>query len=357
MNKTNKISIQVEKIQRSQFKPSLDYENIPFGKTFTDHIFITDYEDGIWKIPRIVPYQKLCFSPAISTLHYAQAIFEGLKAYRNLSTQDIYIFRPYDNFKRFNCSASRMCMPAVPEEIFIEGMSKLIDIDRDWVSNKKGCSLYIRPFLFATDAELGLKPSSTYKFIILLCVAGKYYSEPVKIRIETSYTRSAAGGTGYAKAAGNYGASLYPIKLAQEQGYHQLLWTDAKEHRYIEEAGTMNVFLLIKDTLVTAPVGDTILKGITRDSVIQIAKEWNIDVEERPIKVSEIIKNLQGNTLKEAFGVGTAVTIAPISLISCVGRDYILPKVHNSLSEKLLSELENIKYGETPDVYQWLYKI
>ncbi len=336
----------------------VNFDHIPFGKIFTDHMLVADYRGGEWKEITIMPYGDLQLSPAISVLHYGQAIFEGLKAYKNTNTQEVYLFRPEDNFARFNISAERMCMPKIPREIFMSGIQSLIDIDRGWIPSKTGCSLYVRPFMIATDMELGLRHADNYKFMVLLSPAEAYYNEPVKVKIETHFTRAATGGTGFAKAAGNYAGSLYPAKLAQEAGYHQLLWTDAKEHRYIEEAGTMNIFFLIDGTLITAPTGDTILKGITRDSVIHLAKEWGVKVEERMIDIPELIASIQKGKLMEAFGAGTAATIAQIAMIHYEGKDYHLPDIAKTvLSQKILNELNDIKYGRTEDRHGWLYKI
>ncbi len=238
---------------------------------------------GKWQDARITPFADMKMSPANSALHYGQSIFEGLKAFRSESEDKILIFRPEENCKRLNRSAKRMCMPEIPEELFMEGLSQLVDLDRKWVPNKEDSSLYVRPFMFATDEYIGVRPSETYRFIIFTSPVGSYYSEPVKVKIETHYTRAVSGGTGAAKTAGNYAASLYPAKLAQEQGYHQLIWTDGKEHKYIEEAGTMNIMFVIGNKLRTAPLTDTILPGITRASVLQMAKDWGLDVQEKPV--------------------------------------------------------------------------
>ncbi|MFT6964158.1 MAG: branched-chain amino acid aminotransferase, partial [Flammeovirgaceae bacterium] len=225
------LQIPVQKAEKSRIS-EIDFNNIEFGKNYSDHMFVADYKDGEWQDLRIMPFADMQMSPATSALHYGQSIFEGLKAYPSESEDKVLIFRPDENCKRFNKSAIRMCMPEIPEEIFMEGLFKVIDIDRSWVPSQEGCSLYIRPFMFATDEYVGLKPSETYRFIIFTSPVGSYYSEPVKVKIETHYTRAVSGGTGAAKTAGNYAASLYPAKLAQEQGYHQLVWTDGKEHKY-----------------------------------------------------------------------------------------------------------------------------
>ncbi|MDH3711932.1 MAG: branched-chain amino acid aminotransferase, partial [Cyclobacteriaceae bacterium] len=277
----------------------LDVNNIQFGRLYSDHMFIADYRDGQWMDCRIEPYDRLAFSPAISVLHYGQSIFEGLKAYAS-ADGGVLVFRPHDNFLRMNKSAVRMCMPELPEEIFMGGLLELLKIDKAWVPRKPGASLYIRPFMFATDEYIGVRPSDSYRFMIFTSPAGAYYSEPVKMKVEKQYSRAFPGGTGAAKAAGNYGASLYPALQAQKQGYHQLIWTDGMEHKYIEEAGTMNIMFVINNILVTSPTSDTILSGITRRSVLQLAQDKGYQVEERKISVDEVIESIEQGRLQEA---------------------------------------------------------
>ena len=353
---TNKIAL--EKAAQSRIS-EVDFNDIKFGSTYSDHMLVADYKDGKWQECKIVPFDSMSLSPATSALHYGQSIFEGLKAYKSESEDKILIFRPDENWKRFNKSAVRMCMPEVPKEVFMDGLMKLIDLDKQWVPNVPGCSLYIRPFMFATDEYIGLKPSENYRFMIFTSPVGSYYSEPVKVKIEKHFTRAAIGGTGAAKTAGNYAASLYPAKLAQEQGYHQLVWTDAKEHKYIEEAGTMNLMFIIGNTLRTAPLtSDTILPGITRKSVLRLAEEWNLEVSESPVAVAEVVEALEAGTLKEAFGVGTAATIAQIALIAHEGTDYTLPAVETrEFSNKVLQELEDVKRGRKSDDRGWIFKV
>lgn len=349
------IELDVQRAARSRMS-EVDFQNLTFGQTYSDHMFITDFDGTNWKNHRVRPYDNLSLSPATSALHYGQAIFEGLKAYRN-EAGEVLVFRPDENLKRLNNSAVRMCMPELPEEIYFQGLNELLSLDADWVPAAVGTSLYIRPFMFATDAFIGLQPSETYRFMIFTCPVGGYYSEPVRVKIETHYTRAVAGGTGFAKAAGNYAGSLYPAKLAREAGYHQLIWTDALEHRYIEEAGTMNVMFVIDDTLVTPPTGDTVLPGITRKSVLELVKEWGIRVEERRIEVAEITKGLTEGRIKEAFGVGTAATISPIALIGYDGTDYDVPVGEGeALSQRILRQLNDIRYGRTPDTHGWIHR-
>lgn len=350
------LNISISKTQKSHL-PEVDFNNIPFGRVFSDHMFVADYDGKSWKNFQILPYQPLQLSPANSALHYGQSIFEGMKAYKN-GANDVLVFRPLDNFRRLNRSAERMCIPQLPEEVFMGGLSELLRLDREWVPSKENTSLYIRPFIFATDDYLGIRPSDTYKFMIFTCPVGAYYSEPVRVKIETQYSRAAAGGTGAAKAAGNYAASLLPAVKAHQQGYHQLLWTDAKTHQFIEESGTMNVVFIIGDTLVTAPTGDTILAGVTRDSVLSLAREWGYKVEERKVAVQEVIDAAKNGSLREAFGTGTAATIAQIKGIGHEDKDYELPPVEGrEFSNRVLKALDEIKTGKVADKWGWVYKV
>lgn len=335
----------------------VDFSKIIFGRVYSDHMFLADYVDDEWKDFRIEPYEFLKFYPGSAVLHYAQSIFEGLKAYKN-SKGEVLLFRPDKNFERMNISAKRMCIPQIPEEIFMGGMRELLKIDKEWVPDLPGTSLYIRPFAFALDEYIGIRPSDTYQFIIFTCPVGAYYSKPVKVKIETHFTRAVEGGTGYAKAAGNYAASLYPAKLAQQKGYDQLIWTDGKQHKYIEEAGTMNIMFVIGDTLITSDSKDTILNGITKDSVLTLAKDWGMKVEQRKITVDEVLSAVKAGTLKEAFGTGTAATIAHIDLIGYEGSDYSLPEVQKrEFSNKVLKALDDIRTGREEDKFGWIHKL
>ncbi|MBC6990502.1 MULTISPECIES: branched-chain amino acid aminotransferase [Hymenobacter] len=335
----------------------LDPENLEFGKTFTDHMFVVDYCDGEWQEPQIVPYGDITVSPANSALHYGQAIFEGMKAYKN-EQGDIAVFRPEDNLRRLNASAERMCMPAVPEELFMQGLLQLIKLDAEWVPNTQGTSLYIRPFMFATDGMLGVRPSDTYRFMIITCPVGAFYNKALRVRFEEKYVRSAEGGAGYAKNAGNYGASMYPTKLAQQEGYNQLLWTDASEHRYIEESGTMNVAFVIGGKLITPALSTSILDGITRRSVLQLARDWGMTVEERKVSAVEVLDALAAGTLEEAFGVGTAATIAPIAVIGYQGQDHTLPTTGpQAFSRRVSDALTAIRTGAAPDTHGWMVQV
>jgi branched-chain amino acid aminotransferase len=319
---------------------------------------VADYQNGAWGDFRIVPYGPMEIYPGNATLHYGQAIFEGMKAYKN-EQGEVLVFRADANAKRLNESATRMCMPTFPEETFMEALRQLLILDKGWVPQEKGSSLYIRPFMFAMDNYLGVKPSETYRFMIFTSPVGAYYSKPVSVKVETTYTRACEGGTGEAKAAGNYAASLYPALMAQKEGYDQLLLTDGKTHSQIEESGTMNVMFKIKGTLITAPThGGTILKGITRNSVLQLAKDWGQAVEERFLAVFELEEALKNGSLEEAFGVGTAATIAYINKINVNGKDYSLPEPSkDAFSTCVLKTLDGIKYGELQDPHQWIITI
>jgi branched-chain amino acid aminotransferase len=328
-----------------------------FGRIFSDHMFVADFSDGQWSDARIVPYKDLSLSPATSAIHYGQSIFEGMKAYKNEDGETL-LFRPTDNIKRLNISAERMCMPDVPEDLFYDGLKQLLDIDKDWIPSAEDTSLYIRPFMFSTDNYIGVKPSDKYKFMIFTTPVGGYYTEPVKVKVETHYTRSASGGVGFAKAAGNYAASLYPAKLAQKEGYHQLVWTDAKEHKYIEESGTMNIMFVIGDKLITPATSDSILDGITRDSVLILARDWGYTVEERKVSVDEVVEAATSGNLKEAFGTGTAATIAQISIFNHTGIDYELPSIESrEFSNRVSSYLQDIKRGKIEDSHGWIVKL
>ena len=337
--------------------PEIDFQNLNFGRVFSDHVFLADYQNGSWQNLRIQPYETLPrLTPANACLHYGQSVFEGLKAYTN-TEKEVILFRADENWKRLNKSAVRMCIPQIPKEIYKEGMRMLLDMDRGWIPPMDGASLYIRPLIYAKDNSLGVRPSDTYQFVILTGPVGAYYGEPVKVKVETHFSRACEGGMGAAKSAGNYAGSLYPAQLGLEEGYHQLLWTDSKEHKYIEEAGTMNVMFLIGNQLITAESGSTILDGITRKSVLELAREWGVDVQERKLAVSELIESLENGTFVEAFGTGTAATIAPICQIGYEGKNYDLPTVaKDALSNRLLTELEDIRRGRKADTKGWIWK-
>ncbi|TND02856.1 MAG: branched-chain amino acid aminotransferase [Bacteroidetes bacterium] len=290
-------------------------------------------------------------------IHYGQSIFEGMKAYRS-DNGGILLFRPVENQKRMNVSARRMAMPEVPEDLFMESLLELVRIDRDWVPDGEGHSLYIRPFQMATDEYIGVKASDTYKFMIITTPVGHYYSEPLRVMVETQFFRAVQGGVGSTKVSGNYGRSLYPTQLAKQKGYDQLIWTDASSHRYVEESGTMNLMFVIDDVLITPPLGDTILAGITRDSVLTLARDWKMKVQERRIAVDEIFDAHARGHLQEAFGTGTAATIAQISTIGHEGKDYELPPVpQRYFSNKVGKALDDIRRGRAEDKHGWVVKV
>jgi branched-chain amino acid aminotransferase len=350
------LRIETERVSRSRL-PQVDFKDLPFGKLYTDHMFMADYADHEWKNFRIAPYGHINVSPATPAIHYGQSIFEGMKAYASESGEAL-IFRPFDNWARMNISAERMCMPPLPEELFMEGLAALIDLDRAWIPTTEGASLYIRPFMFSADEYIGIRPSQNFTFMIILSPVGAYYADPVRVKIETKFTRAVEGGTGFAKAGGNYGGAIYPAKLAQEEGYHQLIWTDGKTHEYIEESGTMNVMFVMNNTLVTPALGDSILAGITRDSVLKLAKSWGMNVEERKVSVREVVDGLKNGTIQEAFGAGTAATIAQIELIGYQGQNYLLPPLNKrTFSQRVLSELDQIKRGKIADPFGWITRM
>ena len=348
--------VKVEKTTKSKID-SVDFENIQFGRIFSDHMLVADYYDGQWNDIKIMPYQKLSLAPSTAALHYGQEIFEGMKAFRH-DNGEAYIFRPKENWIRMKHSAYRMCMPEVPEDLFIEGTKQLVALDKDWIPSQKGSSLYIRPFMFATDELVGIKPSDTYKFMIITCPVNAYYAEPIKVRVEEHYSRAARGGTGSVKTAGNYGLSLLPAKIAQNKGYKQLLWTDSAEHKYFEESGTMNIFFVIGETVVTPPTDGTILEGVTRDSVIVLLRDKGYIVEERDISVDEILEAYREGMLKEVFGTGTAAVIAQIIGIGYQDEDLELPDISSArISNYLMQTLDDIRKGHAPDKYSWLVKV
>ena len=353
---TTALDINITKVETSKLN-AMTLENIPFGKFYTDHMLEADYENGEWKNIEIKPYQPLLLEPSTAAIHYGQAIFEGIKAYKD-DNGDAYIFRPTDNFYRFNQSAERMQMPTVPEEIFMEGMRMLIEIDKNWIPSIANHSLYIRPFMFSCDPVIGVKPSETYKFMIILSPTGPYYSTPMKIYVEEKYTRAAPGGVGFSKNAGNYGASMHATALAKEAGYDQVLWTDAFEHKYLQEVGTMNVFFIIGDTAVTPSLDEgTILAGVTRASAITILEEMGFKIEERKISIDDLMDAHKAGILYEVFGTGTAATISLIKELRY--KEYVMQfDVENwKTAPELKKRLNDIRYGLSPDTHGWMFKV
>ena len=346
----------ITRVERSKLS-EMSLDNIPFGKYFTDHMLEVDYENGGWKTVAIKPYQPISFEPSLAALHYGQAIFEGIKAFKNQEGIP-QLFRPYENFQRFNLSAERMEMPKVPEEIFMEGMKQLIKLDVDWIPDKPFHSLYIRPFMFSTDEMIGVKPSSKYKFMIILSPTGPYYSVPMRIYVEEKYVRAVEGGVGFAKNAGNYGAAMHPSAEAKRKGYDQVLWMDAIEHKYVQECGTMNIFFLIGNKAITPGLeSGTILAGVTRDSVIQLLADLGFTVEERDLSIDEVMDAYTAGTLKEVFGTGTAATISMIKELRY--KDFLMEFDVDkwSIGPRIKDLMSGIKEGRIEDKYNWMVKI
>ncbi|MGE5107245.1 MAG: branched-chain amino acid aminotransferase [Sphingobacteriales bacterium] len=348
--------IKVRKTTHSKIN-EVDFNRLEFGKYVSDHMLICDFYDGEWQSPQVVPFANLSLSPATLALHYGQSVFEGMKAFR-MKDGSINIFRIDKHYSRLVKSLERMCMQVVPKEIFVEGLMQLIETDNAWVPEENGSSLYIRPFVFASEAKFGVKVSDEYRFIIFSGPVGPYYAKPLRVKVERDFIRAAKGGTGFAKCAGNYGGAYYPAQLAREKGFDQVLWTDAKENKFIEESGTMNVMFVIDGKLITPSLSDSILDGVTRDSLIQLAKDGGIEVEERRISTDELVTAFRQNKITEAFGAGTAAVVAPINLIQIDEIDYKLPfYTVNSLMNRLKQQLEDIRTGRSEDIYGWNYII
>ncbi|HPR42632.1 MAG TPA: branched-chain amino acid aminotransferase [Candidatus Methanofastidiosa archaeon] len=349
------MNIKIQKTEKSRLEET-DFDDLGFGHIFTDHMFMMDYKDGRWQDPRIVPFQDLEFSPALITLHYAQTIFEGMKAYHSKDGK-INIFRPDVHAKRINSSARRLCIPEIDEKDFMQALTALLDIDREWVPKKEEESLYIRPFIFGTDEYLGVAVSKTYRFMIIMSPVSRYYKEglsPISLMTSGEFTRACEGGTGNIKSGGNYASSLYPAELAKEKGYAQILWLDNKEHKYVEEVGTMNILFLFEDELVTAPLEGTILAGVTRDSILTIAKAWGYNVSERKLSIDEVLSRAEDGSLKEVFGAGTAAIVSPVGRISHLGKVVTINNNETGeFSKRIYDELNSIRYGEIEDTHGW----
>jgi branched-chain amino acid aminotransferase len=354
METTGKNFVTVEKSTTSKID-QIDFDNLSFGSVFTDHMLICNYKNGAWEAPQVVPYGPLTLDPSAKIFHYGQSIFEGMKAYKD-SNEDVWLFRPLDNHKRLNISAKRLAIPEIPEEFFMEGLKTLLEVDEKWIPKKDGSSLYIRPFIFASGQGFHASPADEYKFMICLAPSGSYFSGKVKVLIEEKYSRSANGGVGYAKAGGNYAGQFYPTQLAVEKGYNQVIWTDDNTHEYIEEAGAMNIFVRINDTLITGPTSDRILDGITRKSILEIAKDENIAVEVRKITVTEVVEAAKNGSLKEMFGAGTAAVISPISTFGYKETDYDLPELTESYASRLKTRITDIQYNRSEDKFGWRFK-
>lgn len=355
MSLKNTLDIDILRATSSKID-SIDFENIAFGSTFTDHMLVCDFKEGAWQKPQIKPYEPFLIDPSAKVFHYGQAIFEGMKAYKD-ENGGVWLFRPDENFTRFNKSAVRMAMPEIPENVFIDGLKTIVALEKDWVRKGVGNSLYIRPFMIAVGSGVVAQPSTQYRFMIILSPARAYYSGEVKVLIAEHYSRAANGGIGAAKAAGNYSAQFYPTKLANEKGFQQVIWTDDATHTKLEEAGTMNVFVRINDTLFTAPTSERILDGITRKSLIELARREGIDVQVRSVLVDELIEAAKNGSLKEIFGAGTAAVISPIVAFSYKETEYQLPKPEHSFAAQLKEKLTKIQYKLADDTFGWTVKI
>lgn len=349
-------SITVERIQNSRLQ-EVDMANIGFGNYISDHMLVADYKNGAWGEPKVVPYGELPMTPAILALHYGQAIFEGMKAFK-MKDGAISIFRVKRHYQRLLKSAERMCMPAISEELFTAGLHALVETDQKWVPSGEGYSLYIRPLVFATESKLGVKISEQYKFVIMTCPAGPYFTKPIRVKVEEVYVRAAEGGTGFAKCAGNYGGAFYPTQLAREQGFDQVLWTDAKDHKYIDESGAMNVMFVMDGKLVTPKLTSALLDGVTRNSILTLAKDLGMPTEERRVSLDDLIEGFKNGTLTEAFGAGTAAVVSQIATINIHGKDFDLPSIDStSFQQRVKQKLSNLRTGVEPDTYGWNYII
>lgn len=346
--------MKITRIDKSRID-QIDFDNLIFGKDFSDHMLVCHFKNGKWEEPEIKPYGPMSFTPAMHTLHYGQAIFEGQKAYY-MKDGKIGIFRPDANAKRLNHSAKRMFMPEYPEEWFLEGLEKLVEMDRAWVPKKEGHSLYLRPFMFGSSEFVAARPSEEYIFCIIMSPVGPYYSGDVKVKVEETYTRSSTGGVGSTKCAGNYGGAFYATDQARKEGYTQVIWTDHKNHELIEESGTMNVGFVIGDTFITPPLSDRILAGITRHSILTMMRDTDIisNVEERPITVEEIVEAARNGQLKEAFGMGTAAVVSPISQIGFRGTDFTIPTPQDGYAMQVKRALTDLRMGTVEDKYGWM---
>ena len=355
MSTTQTNKIEILKSATSKIN-EVDFEHLSFGAVFTDHMFECDFKNGEWQKPVIKPYAPFLLDPSSRVFHYGQAIFEGMKAYKD-TNDAVWLFRPDENYKRFNKSAVRMAMPEVPEDVFMNGLNQLLQLDESWIKKGNGNAMYIRPFMIATGHGVIANPSDDYKFMIILSPVTSYYSGEVKVLIAEHYSRAANGGIGAAKAAGNYAAQFYPTTLANEAGFQQVIWTDDATHTKLEEAGTMNVFFRINDTLLTAPVSERILDGVTRKTLIELAKSENIAVDVRPVLVSELVEAAKNGSLKEIFGAGTAAVVSPISGFSYQDVYYDLPKIEKPVAIQLKDKLTNIQNKLEEDTFGWTVKV
>ena len=350
-------NIRITKTQNSRLQ-EVDFDNIPFGRVFSDHMFVMDYKDGAWTDYRVEPFGPFSIHPAAMALHYGQAIFEGMKASKSVDGTPLF-FRPELHAKRINASASRMCMPEIPENLFLEALHTLIAIDSNWIPPQEGSALYIRPYMFANDEFIGVKPSKNYRFIIFTGPVGPYYPKPVSLIAEETYVRcSVRGGTGAAKAAGNYASSLLPAKLANERGYDQVMWLDSDEFKYIQEVGTMNIFFVIDGEVITPALNGGILEGITRSSIIQVLREAGYTVTERDLSIDEVMEAYDKGVLQETFGSGTAAVVAHVSKISIKGKEMELPPVEDrKVGPFAKAYIDGLRAGQREDTHKWLVPV
>lgn len=353
--KSETVSVDIERVKVSRIQ-QVDFKNVAFGTVFTDHMLVCEYKEGAWQIPRILPYQPLSLAPSARVFHYGQAVFEGMKAYKDESGM-VWLFRPEENFRRLNLSAKRLAIPELPEELFFEGLKALLHLDGEWIQKGVGNSLYVRPFIIATQPSVMASAANSYQFIIICSPVQSYYTKPIRLKIAEHYSRAANGGIGFAKAAANYAAQFYPTQLAAEEGFQQVLWTDADTHEYLEEAGTMNVFFRIEGVLITAPANDRILDGVTRKSVLALAEEAGIAVSVRSVMVDEIIMACEKGTLLEVFGSGTAAVISPVSALGYKNKVYEIPVCSNPYAERFKKAILDIQYNLADDAFGWRYKV
>ena len=349
-------TIPVQRIAKSRIK-EIDFNNLEFGKYIADHMLVADFKDGKWQEPQIVPFADITISPAMLSLHYGQSVFEGMKAFW-MNDGNINIFRPHKHSARLNRSLDRMCMPAITEEMFLQSLHALVDLDKSWIPTSEGSSLYIRPLVFAYEARLGVKVADHFKLIIMNSPVAAYQAKPYRLKVEDTYVRTAEGGTGFAKCAGNYGGAFYPTQLAREEGFDQILWTDHKDHQYIDEVGMMNVMFVINGKLVTPKLTTAILEGVTRDTILTLAKDMGMPIEERKVSLAEIEQGLKNGTVTEAFGSGTAAVVAPIAVINIHGHDHQIAEAGpESFQLRVKAKLNNIRMGGEPDLHGWNYII
>ena len=344
-------SIEIKRVEKSNIS-SVDFDNLPFGSVYSDHMLTCDFVNGKWQSPKIEPFAPISLMPSAKIFHYGQSIFEGMKAYKD-KDENIMLFRPEENWKRLNKSAKRLVIPEIPEDIFMDGLKALLELDSNWIPTNEGSSLYIRPFMFATGNGFHASPADAYKFVVCTAPSGAYFGGKVKVLIEEKYARAANGGVGFAKAGGNYAAQFYPTQLAIEKGYNQVIWTDDNTHEYIEEAGAMNIFVRINDTLLTSPTSDRILDGVTRKSILQIAEDNGIKTEVRKISVTEVVEAAKNGNLKEMFGAGTAAVISPIAGFGYKEDDFDLPVLEKPYAYQLKKLITDIQTNKTEDPYGW----